>query len=198
MPHPTYGISPGTGASVVTGIYISNATVWVSWNHLYGTTSATSTAGLYSQTWASWNGSATSGYVIGTAVSAETEEQKQLREKRYAELLAAEKLAKEELDKARARAEKLLRENLSAAQLAELVAENHFTLRTLQPDGSQRTYRIKRGRSQNIHEINEAGAVFMRLCAHPVEEVPDADTMLAQKLWLEADEETFRRIANFS
>ena len=193
-----------------TGINISNACVWVTWNVNYTVTSSitttTNASGAYTVTWSAWNGllNASAVTAYGTAQAQnyrpapETEEQKQLRATRYAEQVAAAKLAQEELDKARARAEKLLRENLSAAQLAELVADNHFTLRTLQPDGSQRIYRIKRGRSRNIQEINEAGAVLRRLCAHPVEDVPDADTMLAQKLWLEADEEAFRRIANFS
>lgn len=33
-------------------------------------------------------------------------------------------------------------------------------------------------------------------CAHPNDQCPDADTMLAQKLMLENDETSFLRIAN--
>ena len=36
------------------------------------------------------------------------------------------------------------------------------------------------------------------LCAHPTVRVPDADNMLAQKLYLESNEEEFLRIANHS
>ena len=202
------------GGTAATGINVSNAVIWVSWNSgSYTTTSAitnspvTSVSYGYGQTWASWNATGSAGYTVTVnqginrqlqQAVPETEEQKQLRERRCAEQLAIEKRCKEERDKAQVRAEKLLRENLSAAQLAELVAQNRFTLRTLQPDGSQRIYRIERGRSRNIAEVDDVGAVIRRLCAHPVEAVPDADTMLAQKLWLEADEEAFRRIANFS
>jgi hypothetical protein len=40
--------------------------------------------------------------------------------------------------------------------------------------------------------------MIKRLCSHLIELVPDADTMLAQKLHLECNEDAFLRIANHS
>lgn len=64
---------------------------------------------------------------------------------------------------------------------------------------SGKRYRIDRGRSQNVRLVEETtGKVVRTYCAHPVEAVPDPDTMLAQKLMLETDEAAFLRIANAS
>ena len=94
---------------------------------------------------------------------------------------------------AKERAEKLLRSCLSPQQQDELERLHHFHLIV----GNKR-YRINRGRSRNIQLIDETGKVVKHLCAHPREYVPDADTMLAQKLMLETDEESFLKIANHS
>jgi hypothetical protein len=96
------------------------------------------------------------------------------------------------------RAEKLLEEQLSAAQREELAAQGFFTLRTIAPTGEGRIYRIRRGRSRNVEQVDGTGRVIKTLCAHPQAMVPDADTMLAQKLMLEFGEEEFLLIANHS
>lgn len=100
--------------------------------------------------------------------------------------------------KANDRAENLLRENLSAAQREELTLKGFFTLKTIQPSGEERVYRIGRGRSRNVQQVDASGRVLKTLCAHPTANVPDADTMLSQKLMLETQETDFLRIANHS
>jgi hypothetical protein len=61
-----------------------------------------------------------------------------------------------------------------------------------------RRWRIKthQGQSGNVELLDEDGAAIARYCAHPPEYLPDGDAWLAQKLTLEADEDTFLRVAN--
>lgn len=98
-------------------------------------------------------------------------------------------------NEANARAELLLKENLDAKQLQELAGTDRFTV--ISKDGT-RHYRIFRGRSRNIERIDALGRRMHTLCAHPVDDVPDADTMLTQKLMLEHCEEDFLKVANRS
>ena len=88
----------------------------------------------------------------------------------------------------------LLEECLSEEQLEMFYDLNCF----LVISQSGRLYRIKKGRMRNIEEldIQDTEKSIARLCAHPAMRVPDYDTMLAQKLMLETDEDEFRRIAN--
>jgi hypothetical protein len=48
----------------------------------------------------------------------------------------------------------------------------------------------------NVDVVCKDGKVLHRLCAHPADFVPNPDTMLAQKLYLEHQEEAFVKIAN--
>lgn len=57
-------------------------------------------------------------------------------------------------------------------------------------------YRIRKGRVGNVDVVSKEGRVTHALCAHPMIAVPDFDTMLAQKLALETDDESFCRTAN--
>jgi hypothetical protein len=98
--------------------------------------------------------------------------------------MAARKVANE-------RAEALLRAALSPKQLKELDRRGYFHV-TVQ----ERRFRITRGRAGNILEVDARSRALRKLCAHPVDQVPDADTMLAQKLWLEAMPTEFLKIAN--
>ncbi len=122
-------------------------------------------------------------------------QQQAIEEARRREQERSERLAKEK-EEAKKRAEKLLEDNLDETQRDQLKRLNSFKLETMQKDGSRRRYVIARGRSRNITEVNESGRPIRILCAHPHEDVPDADTMLAQKLWLEHAEEEFLRVAN--
>ena len=93
----------------------------------------------------------------------------------------------------RARAETVLRENLERSQVAELREYNYFTLHS--NDGKRR-YRIRRGRVGNLERVGEDGKLLVKYCVHPAPALPDADTMLAQKLHLEHDDQEFLKIAN--
>jgi hypothetical protein len=90
------------------------------------------------------------------------------------------------------RAEVLLRGNLSPEQLRQFDETRSFIV--IGRDG--RRFRIREGRTANIDLVNPEGIVESRLCAHPRDDVPDCDTMLAQKLLLEDDEQHFLRLAN--
>lgn len=107
-------------------------------------------------------------------------------------------VAEGERAKARERAEKLLFENLTPRQAEELRAKGYFTVMGPPRREGQYQYRVRRGRSGNVTRHDQAGTPIERLCIHPVENVPDADTMLAQKLMIENEEELFLRIANHS
>jgi hypothetical protein len=94
----------------------------------------------------------------------------------------------------RERAEALLVSCLNSAQRAQLAAQGSFEVRAR----SGRVYQIRRGRVQNVFELDGRGHAVRRLCAHPQDGVPDADTMLAQKLMIECHEEGFLALANVS
>lgn len=111
----------------------------------------------------------------------------------YQQRVAAQRL---EHERANARAEALLTEHLTAQQTEELRARGHFHLETIATNGERRRYRIRRGRHGNIDQVDAAGKLIKSLCVHPTMQVPDADTMLAQKLWLEFNEPELLRVAN--
>lgn len=76
----------------------------------------------------------------------------------------------------------LLRDNLSAEQLEEFARQRSFLVTGGQ---SGRRYRIRRGWSMNIDEINEAGEVLRTWCFYPTGRLSTGDVMLAQKIALE-------------
>ena len=171
--------------------------VWTNWN----TTTATTT-----DTWYDWNTNTittdgTTIWVYWTAAQPvrETEEQKAARlqlearqreeyQRRQAEIA---KEQKESLD----RAIKLLREHLSAAEANDLEKQGYIPVVTKKGN----LYHIKKGRAGNVYRIDaKSKKELERLCIHPTENVPDEDTMLAQKLWLEWNEELFRKTANIT
>lgn len=182
-------------------ITATNSNVWVSWN-AGGNGSATGPiyTNSVASVWTNWNsaiayGSPGSMYVRSPAVQ-ETLEQRVEREARYAEQrrvqeaeYAARLVARKEAD---ARAEALLRAHLNPDQQEQLVREDWFLINSK----SGKKYRIFRGRSANIDVLDETGKVLRSLCVHPREDVPDADTMLAQALMLRHDEESLLRLAN--
>lgn len=101
---------------------------------------------------------------------------------------ANEKELKKQAD---ARAELLLRSSLSRKQLGELKRRGYFHVMV-----GKRRFRITRKRTHNVMEVDARGRVRKTFCAHPIDQVPDADTMLAQKLWLETEPKEFFKIAN--
>lgn len=95
--------------------------------------------------------------------------------------------------KARERAEKLLRKNLSPAQRAQLKKNDWFEVRG---SDTGKTYRIKRGRQMNIRELDGEGREVCTWCFLPEGQCPAGDVMLAQKIALENFETGALRIAN--
>ena len=206
----------GTGSStcITTCGNSENPTIWRSWNddwtsasnEIRISTSDATTSG--NQIWAYWNSEwqhrlvypMPSGQLehlqnqVYHPVSAEQREQwhREDAERRRVAEEYMKKLAEEQAV-AKERAEELLRSCLTSQQREELEQKHHFHLFV-----GNRKYRINRGRTRNIELVDEQGKVVKRLCAHPSEMIPDADTMLAQKLMLETDEESFLKIANHS
>jgi hypothetical protein len=92
------------------------------------------------------------------------------------------------------RADRLLQAELTPAQAEEFSRDRCFTLIG---QSGRRRYRIRStAHAQNIECLDAAGKPVERLCAHLPETFPILDSVLAQKLWLEHDEDGFRRIAN--
>jgi len=220
-----YTMATGTSTCVMTSDNSENPTIWRTWNNDWTSASnASNEIRIYNtgatttsnQIWTYWNDQWQQTHVypmpleetqrrqgqlehlqgqgLIRPVSAEQREQWQ-REDAERRRVAEEHVKKlaEEQAMAKERAEKLLRSCLSPQQQDELERLHHFHLIV-----GNKKYRINRGRSRNIQLIDETGKVVKHLCAHPREYVPDADTMLAQKLMLETDEESFLKIANHS
>lgn len=97
-------------------------------------------------------------------------------------------------DLAETKARILLFDNLTPRQQEDLKRIRAFFV-----EGSSGIrYRIRHGRAGNVDAIDREGKIMYTLCAHPVEDLPDQDTMLAQKLMLEHDDLDFVRRANRS
>lgn len=224
MPTTTiYSGRSGGIRSVRTGEDIN---VWPYWSSQTGSqiiTSSTTTAASTNITWNQWSvnyTATTSGIISANTIStinhawppswlqqhemqSATREQIVERERQYREQRIRQEaefaIASRIREAANGRAERILRESLSPKQCEELQAKGYFDLETIRPSGERKLYRIMRGRSRNVQEIDaESGRVVKHLCAHPVALVPDADTMLVQKFMLESAEEDFLRIANVS
>lgn len=162
----------------------STAMTWAQWTE---STAATTTS--IGTTWTFWVGQQAGSY--GQQGLVETPEQAAERE-RLNQCYREQQAATAEARKAAVeRARKLLVENLSAAQREEFERTGHFVVH-----GRQARYRVRQGRSGNIDVVDRKGFLSHRLCAHPGEYVPDFDTMLAQKLLLENDEDYFLGRAN--
>jgi len=94
--------------------------------------------------------------------------------------------------KAQLRAEDLLLSCLTEEQRKMLKESGKFRL--VGSNGS--IYEIKRGRQHNIFKLDAQGNRVEELCVHPGPHMPNADTMLLQKVSLETDEAEMRQIAN--
>jgi hypothetical protein len=178
----------GTSAS-------SNDIVWGTWVDCTSSSSTTS-GGTVWENWTSGT-SGTSGNITYKAPSRlvpppETEEQRQarlIRERQREEELERARLEREE---AQCKAEELLQENLDREQLGQFERTKWFFV----IGQSGKRYRIRHGWAGNVDELNDEGAVVAKYCIHPQQHVPIADSMLIQKLMLEADEQRFVQIAN--
>ena len=96
------------------------------------------------------------------------------------------------MEEADRKAMELLVRHLTEEQRLEVAARKCFHMRA----GDGRTYRIENGSAHNVVLVDEAGDA-MRYCVvfgrH--DRLPNADLMLAQKLFLEADPEAFLKMA---
>ena len=124
-------------------------------------------------------------------------ESKEQKEKRVAaakeqERVWLERKKAEDDEKARVktRAEKILVRHLDTKQALHLKEKGHFDVEV-----GDKTYRIWRGTHGNIRELNKEGKEIASLCVQP-NGVPTEDAMLAQLLWLRADEKALLRVAN--
>ncbi len=84
------------------------------------------------------------------------------------------------------RARALLERALSIEQRRDLFARGYFCVK-----GKRFIYRIREGHAGNVDALDSSGRVVGRYCAHPLGRIPVHDVMLAQKLWIETDEDMF-------
>ncbi len=177
----------GTAANQYT--QYASAQAWTNWttasvNTCSITTNASSNAS--STIWINWNDSASwNDYRVFAA-----------REPTQAELAAKEE-RKRKLAERQERARKLLEEVLDEQQQRELEEHRYFTVHSRT---SKRRYRVKvnAGVHGNVEEIDHEGRVIASLCCAPEGGIPKDDAFVGQKLWLEHDDEGFRRVANIT
>lgn len=118
----------------------------------------------------------------------EEHNQRERERRQAAEMAAAERAAAKE------RARLLLIQHLTEAQIREFTEHGWFEIEA--PSG--RRYRLLQGSHGNVRVIDR-GAEIERLCIAPAAyDLPFEDVMLAQKLAIETDEPSFRRIANIT
>lgn len=195
-------ITFNAGTSSTNQITLVAENVWTHWNVTIGVSSAGTT---YTNQVA-WNGWIVQGNVIEEQ-RAQALLRQQLRVQPTPEQLAEwreqERLAKERAERrhrdllaARQRARSLLVSCLSPEQREDLAQKKCFFLECHSPDGAKRRYRIDQGTHGNVKLVDDAGKILGSYCVQP-DNVPDEDAMLAQKLWLETNEDEFKRRANF-
>ena len=147
---------------------------------------------------------------------AETSEERIAREEREVKAIAerekravaqrrkeAEKRLFTETSKERAR--HLLSSMLSPEQREEFQEDDCFHLRVIDgKSGEERVYRIDQGFQGNVKLLGPDGRPVKSYCIHAKttddegRRLPNEDHMLAQKLLLQTDEESFLKIANMS
>lgn len=186
---------PGYEYLSTNGNSTASTTTWSGWN---SSTSATVT----SDVWITWTSDGTvyqgdsNGSVAPAPVCQVTPAQAARMTQQRARLRRqheqADRRRERERVAAQKRARSLLLRLLSRDQARDYDEHQWFQLQAR----SGRVYRIHRGRTRNVVEIGGDGSGIRRFCIHPEEYVPDEDTMLAQKLMLENDEERFLAIAN--
>lgn len=193
--------------TIATGTSTTAEYVWSAWNSYASSSTAyvavdtgTSTCATV---WARWNNSywEIDNVNLGSVERAAPETAEQAAERarehreRQAELARQAEEQNRLAQEAEQRAQELLTEHLTEEQRREFAKEKSFTV--ISKDGERR-YRIRKGYSRNIERIDEHGKRLKTLCAHPAEQLPDYDHMLAQKLMLEHSEDDFLKIANVS
>jgi hypothetical protein len=95
--------------------------------------------------------------------------------------------------KAEQRAYTLLKQWLSTEQLARFESHGYFEV---QGSHSGKRYRIRPDRYMNIDEFDKDGTRLAVWCVGPAGRLPIGDSMLAQKIALETDEQAALAMAN--
>ena len=181
----------------------TNLTVDPTWTRWIDTTSTTTTANTVTYdngSWRSWVDATAFGDANRVYLAAEpayTDAELRQREvdlrRRLRENERRRKATEREAAIAQRKARRLLLSHLTPEQRDEFERLERFTV--IAADG--RTYRVHRKWSHNL-ELIEGGFITEQLCVHPREQTPVEDSLLAQKLMLETDPDTLRRIANIT
>jgi hypothetical protein len=177
--------SQGTG----TGSSLNPLNPWPHWNQTYTTGSIAGT-NMDVNIWSNWieeHGAHQARRAQAVARPSEAQVAAALEQERRWRAEGEERARK--IREAEAKAEKLLRSCLSAEQIEQLETRNCFYVEVREADGKKQRYRIDRGFQGNVKQVDEKGSIIRSFCIHP-DGVPIPDVMLAQKLWLEASEET--------
>jgi hypothetical protein len=174
----TFTVNSATSA---TTSFASNETIWLHWNST--ATSITITPESQNQVWSAWSAPLGESVVLNSPENAEL----------TARLVAETKRRRDARAIAIRAADELLFSVLNEVQRQSLAKNAWFLVKGKSGKG----YRLRKGRAGNVDEIDpKTGVVLRTLCAHPSMDVPDGDTVAAQKLMLETDDEEFFRIAN--
>lgn len=192
-------ITSGTSTTSCT----STATNYVWSNWIDNATTAISTSSTTANIWYTWNsailtvdsgtGSCDSTYMWKPKELTESEQLAVKEREEERKRLEIERLTKEKLKEETAR--ELLREVLTEEQNDQFDEKGYFELTAL---NSGNKYRINRGRTRNVQLLDKNNEPIRRLCFHPMDRVHDFDTMVAQKLMIETNEEQVKQVANYS
>lgn len=216
---PEWNITYSTNSSATTtaSTMTHDERIWTAWNIIrqrttpswtnseaddWGTSAATTACINYvnQAAWTVWN----DRYDMLNEAAADVRRIKQYsrRQMTEAELLVElerEKKLRAEAEKraleaklVQERAERLLLTCLSPKQREDLQSKNCFYVDVPGFDGKVERYRIDRGTHGNIKQLDAKGSIIRSFCVQP-DGVPVADSMLTQKLFIEADEETRKK-----
>lgn len=168
--------------------------IWLKWSINANGTDTADTA------WVTWVTSGTttitSGHAYQPYVDTRTPEQKAADDARIAaeraEIQRKAELAAAERRAAIERARALLLSMLTVQEREQYQREQFFDVIAKH---SKRRYRIRQGSHGNVRLLDAAGREVASYCGQP-NGVPTEDSMLAQKLQIEHDEDEFLRHAN--
>lgn len=168
-----------SGSFPTTNTVSTMCDTWIAWT-------ADSTAATTTTTWDYWVDG--TGYTPAKLTENQIRENNRIqteREKRYL-------VEKKQRELAINRAKALLLSSLTEEQAQQYDKDKSFIVIGHK---TKRKYRVRHGRAGNV-DLLDGNRVRHRLCAHPELNVPDQDTMLAQKLMIECNEEHFLNLAN--
>lgn len=171
--------------------FVATTTSHVCWYTVSGTSSTTATVWADSRTDTGTTSASVWTYWVAVSNTYTTQEDARAIEQYNREESARMQAAQAAREAAELKAERLLIECLSLRQRLQYEKHKAFIVH-----GRRARYRIRPGRTANVDVIGANGNIKHRLCAHPNVNVPYADVMLAQKLWLEDAEDVFLRVAN--